>query len=232
MATVWNKGLTKETNASVQKISLTMRKKGIDNFSAWRAQMRKDGKVKTIYPSFKRNGNLAELIGVILGDGNICKFPRTEALRIVGNSAHQGYIDRYAKLIESVFEKKPHVAKRKDSNASNITIYQKNISKRLKIPSGSKRDLRIVVPKWVLARKEYICCYLRGLYESDGCYSVHEPTYTHKFIFTNKNQSLLKAVYRLLKKLGFHPHTTKYTVQISRKTEVRDAMKLIKFRVY
>lgn len=232
MKKVWNKGLTKETDVSVRKISETMRNRSIDNFFAWREEMKQEGKIKSTYPSFKKDGNLAELLGVILGDGNICKFPRTEALRIVGNSNNPGYVNRYAKIVELVFKKKPSVAKRKDANAYNITIYQKKISKRLNIPTGSKRDLKIVVPKWILTKEKYICRYLRGLYESDGCYCVHEPTYTHKFIFTNMNQSLLNVVYNLLKRLGLHPHMTKYNVQISRKAEVAKAMKLLQFRIY
>lgn len=232
MAEAWNKGLTKKTNISVQKISQSMRDKGIDNFSVWRERMKKDGKIKSVYPEFRKDGNLAELIGVILGDGNICKFPRTEALRIVGNSTHQGFVDRYTKLVEIVFDKKPHVAKRKCSNAVNITIYEKNISKRLKIPTGSKRNLQIIVPRWILIKEEYVCRYLRGLYESDGSYSVHEPTYTHKFIFRNRNESLLNVVFRLVTKLGFHPHMSQYAVQISRKEEVQKIKNLIQFRNY
>jgi len=232
MAKVWNKGLTKETSTSVRKISETMRRKGIDNFSAWRTQMKKDGKIKSVYPPLNKDGDLAELIGVILGDGNIYRFPRTEALRIVGNSAHQGFVNRYARIVGVVFKKKPHVAKRKSSNASNITLYEKNISKRLRIPTGSKQDLQIIVPRWISTKEEYVCRYLRGLYESDGSHSVHEPTYTHKFIFSNKNQSLLNTVFRLVKKLGFHPHMSKYAVQVSRKDEVRKLKNLLQFRSY
>jgi len=209
-----------------------MRKKHVDNFSAWREQMKKDGKIKTTYPPLKKDGNLAELLGVILGDGNIYKFPRTEALRIVGNASHQGFVDRYAKLVGIVFKKKPHVAKRKNSNAANITIYEKNISKRLGIPTGSKRDLQVVIPRWILEKEGYICRYLRGLYESDGSYSVHNPTYTHKFMFSNKNRSLLNAVFTLLKKLGFHPHMSNHAVQISKKEEVQKIKNLLQFRSY
>jgi len=232
MGTVWNKGLTKNTNKSVHKISETMKQKRIDNFSEWREKMKKEGKIKSTYPSLKKDGNLAELIGVVLGDGNIYKFARTEGLRIVGNSAYPGFAVRYSKIIESVFGKKPSISKRSDSNAFNITIYERNISERLGIPSGSKKNLEIKVPRWILGKKKYICRYLRGLYESDGSFSVHRPTYTYKFMFSNLNQSLLCVVYRLLKKLEFHPHSTKTNVQISKKNEVYAIKELIQFRHY
>lgn len=94
----WCKGYTKETHPSVLKISKTFKKKKIDNFKEWREKMKKMGKIRSSYPLFKKDGNLAELIGVILGDGNILKFPRTEALTISSNAKNSGFIKRYSSL--------------------------------------------------------------------------------------------------------------------------------------
>lgn len=227
----WNKNLTKENSESVRKISETMKKRGIDNFSKWRSSARIKGLIPS-YEKLKKDGDLAELIGVILGDGNIYKFPRTECLRIVGNSAYPGFAKRYSGIVEEVFNKKPHVAMRKDSNAFNITIYQNKISERLGIPTGSKRNLNFVIPKWILRKKEFKIRFLRGLYESDGSYSVHKPTYTYKMHFSNANIYLLDNVFRLLNDLGFHPHKTKSSVQVSRKEEVQKLKNLLQFRRY
>jgi DNA-binding transcriptional regulator WhiA len=83
-----------------------------------------------------------------------------------------------------------------------------------------------------LAKDEYVVRYLRGLYEAEGSFSLHAKTYTHKFEFTNLNQSMLTNVFRLMKYLGFHPHCDERRVQLSRKEEVVDAMKLLEFRKY
>lgn len=230
--TSWNKGLTKDTSVSVKKISQTMRAKKIDNFARWRSQAKKDGVIRGEYPAFKKDGDLAELIGVVLGDGHIGLFPRTESLRIVGNAFNTGFIKRYARLVEKIFDQKPYVKKRNDSNAVDIRIYQKYISGRLGIPSGSRKDHTYCVPAWLLANREYVVRYLRGLYEAEGCFSVHRPTHTHKFIFANRNQSMLRTVHELWERLGFHPHVTTYNVQISKKEEVYRAKELIRFRKY
>lgn len=232
MHKVWNKGFTKESHPSVLKISQTMRKKKIDNFSEWRKEAKQKGLMRSKYPSLVKNEDLAELIGVVLGDGNIGKFPRTESLRIVANSKNKGFIKRYARIVKKVFNQKPSVRKRKDSNAVDIRIYQKFISKRLGIPSGAKQHLFHVVPQWVLADKKYVVRYLRGLYEAEGSVSYHKPTYTHKFNFSNSNQSLLKNVYQLMSQLGFRVNLNKTRVQISRKSEVEMAAKLLRFRKY
>jgi hypothetical protein len=185
--------------------------------------MRELGKLKTDYP---------ELIGVTLGDGHICIYQRTEELRIVSNANNIGFINRYAKIIESVFQKKVYIVKSKQSKATKIGIYEKHISRRLGIASGARGKLKIEVPDWILKNKDFIVRYLRGLYEAEGCFCIHEPTYTYKFIFTNRNVSMLDNVYFLMKKLGFHPHRTKDNIQISKKEEVLLARDTLNFRKY
>lgn len=231
MRKAWNEGLSKETSDSVHHISETMRLKKIDNFKMWRDAQRIAGKIPA-YTPLEKNGDLAELIGVILGDGSITKFPRTESLRIVGNSNNLGFAKRYETLVGRVFGKAPHVAKRATSNAINITIYQCHISKRLCIPTGAKGDLQDVLPSWIKRRRSFLIRYLRGLYEAEGSYCVHEPTYTHKFLFSNTNPALLEAVCASLESLGFHPHRSPTMVQISRKDEVQNLKNLLKFRSY
>jgi hypothetical protein len=228
----WNKGYNKETHPSIAKISKTFKKRKIDNFAEWRKKKIKEGWIKVDYPFLKKSGDLAELIGVILGDGYIGRFLRTEVLAIFSNSNNQGFIDRYTALVERIFNKKPSVSKRKSSNCVNIIIYQKDISKRLGIPVGAKKDKYIGIPRWIYNNKEYLIRYFRGLYEAEGSFCVHLPTYTYKFVFANRNESLLNNVYRGLRILGFNPHKDKYRVQISRKEEVYCCKDLINFRKY
>lgn len=234
MPSNWSKGQTKETNLSVKKISDTMKLRKLDNFKAWRDKMKKEGKIKSKYLALKKDGDLAELIGVVLGDGHISKFPRSEELTIFSNSNNKGFIKRYSRFVEKIFDKTPYVAKTSWSNCVRIRIYQKNISSRIGIPFSPRKDKKISVPRWILKSNNYTKRYLRGLYEAEGCYCVHLPTSTYKFLFCNKNISMMNNVFRLMRGLGFHPHWTKTNdmIQISRKEEVLGAVKLLKFRVY
>ncbi|OHA78510.1 MAG: hypothetical protein A2V96_02715 [Candidatus Yonathbacteria bacterium RBG_16_43_6] len=228
----WNKGKTKDTNLSVKKISDTMRLRKIDNFKVWREKMKALGKVKSDYLPLKKNGDLAELIGVILGDGHICKYPRCEELRLISNSNNSGFIERYADIIEKVFKKKPYIISSNQTNSTKIGVYEKLISKRIGIAVGARKDLIITVPEWILKKREYMIRYLRGLYEAEGSFCVHEQTYTHKFLFANRNISMLNNVFELMKRLGFSPHKSKDQIQISKKDEVYRAMEVLSFRDY
>ena len=184
------------------------------------------------YKEFIRDGDLAELIGVILGDGHIQKFPRTERLLIFSNSNNPGFITRYTELVRNTFGKEPYVYKQKDKNCIRISIYEKYISERLGVPSGARKELTILLPEWIKVNQAYQIRFLRGLYEAEGWLCYHPPTYTHKLAFTNLNQSLNAIVYSLLVGLEFHPHTTYDTVQVSRKAEVQNLKDLLQFRDY
>jgi DNA-binding transcriptional regulator WhiA len=228
----WSKGFTKENHPSIRKISETMKRKKIDNFASWRRESIRSGKIVTVFPPLERNGDLAELIGVLLGDGHIQKFPRTERLLIFSNSNNPGFIKRYKTLVEKLFNKTTYVYQQTGQNCTRISLYQRCISERLDIPSGARGELSLRVPKWILENRDYIVRYLRGLYEAEGSLSHHEPTYTHKLNFSNLNASMLENVYTLMTSLGFHPTRDTKRVQISRKDEVRQVVTLLQFRKY
>lgn len=228
----WNKGLTKITSESVLKISKTFRKKHIDNFKNWRDKMRKLGKIPNGYPEFSRNEQLAELIGVVLGDGNISRFPRTERIIIVGNSNNPGFIFRYSYIVEKIFNKKPVVSKIRGANCIRISLYQKFISKRLGIPTGDRKEIVYKLPIWIKNNKVFLISFLKGLFEAEASLSIHLKTYTYNFQFSNLNKSLLNVVKEGLISLGFNPEIRNISIRLRKKHEVGLFKDLIKFRDY
>jgi len=232
MEKIWNKGFTKETHPSVLKISKTMKSKKIDNFYNWREEMKRAGKIKDEYLPFTKGILLAELIGVVLGDGHIQVFPRTERLTISANSNNQGFIARYYDIVYKVFGKKPSLIKSKSANCTRISVYEKFISKRLGVPTGNRKESSIGIPRWVWRNKIFLIGCLRGLYEAEGCFVTHKPSYTFKAAFSNRNPKLLKDVYEALQILKFSPLYEKYRIMISRKKEFFAMQNLINFRNY
>ena len=127
MGSNWSKGFTKETHPSVRKISETMKRKRLDNFAKWRKEMKASGRIRSSYPALLKDGGLAEFIGVVLGDGHLSKFPRTEELTVFSNLNNKGFIRRYSHLMEELFDKNPYVAKTSWSNCVRMRIYQKKL---------------------------------------------------------------------------------------------------------
>lgn len=209
-----------------------MRARKLDNFKRWRDEQKEKGVIKSSYSPLVRNGDLAELIGCILGDGHIHKHDRCDSLRITSNSNAYGFIARYAFLIEKVFGKKPAVAKVNAKNATTLTIYERHMGKRLGIPHGARWNLKYTLPSWIRRRKEFKIRFLRGLYEAEGSECHHLPTSTHKLFFANRNPALLTLVTELVRELGFTTSTGKDRVQVSRQKEVQNLVNLLEFRNY
>lgn len=232
MSKGWSKGLTKETDVRIRKKALSMKKRRLDNFKSWRDEAKRIGLIKNEYPPFTKDGNLAELIGVVLGDGHIQMFPRTERLLIFSNAKNKGFVERYRTMVKAIIQKEPYVYKTKDKECIRISLYEKHLSIRLGVPCGARKGRTFPVPRWILANEEFVVRYLRGLYEAEGSESHHAGTYTHKLSFANTNRSLLDNVYILMRQLGFHPSRDMHRVQISRKEEVARATELLCFRKY
>jgi DNA-binding transcriptional regulator WhiA len=203
-----------------------MKCRKLDNFREWRE------KHPVHYASIPKNAALAEYIGVVLGDGHIEKFPRTERIVTAGDAKKMGFIRRYAKLTGMLFHKKPAVAKASYSNAVRISLYQKFISKRLGIPTGNRKDFPYKLPSWIQKNKKCTVGFLRGLFVAEGYLSIHLPTCTYNFAFVNLNQHLLYIVEHLLRKLEFHPEVRHNAIRIRKKAEVERLKKLIAFREY
>ncbi len=227
----WNKGKTKETDLRVKKISSTMKLKKIDNFKKWRDQQKKKGNIKTNYPPLPKNSKTAELIGLVLGDGNLYQYPRTEQLLISFNSKYPQIIKRAIFLVKNIFDKTPAQGKG-SGNCNRIWIYEKHISKRLGIPPGAKKNHDLKIPQWAWESKKLLVSCLIGLYNAEGSYSIHLPTCTYNLGFANNNQTLLKDVHQALKILKYTPHLRKNKVTLRRKNETESFAKLIKFKHY
>ena len=228
----WNKGKTKDTDSSVKKISETFKKKRINNFASWRKEKIAAGELKADYPPFEKTSDLATLVGLVLGDGHIAVFPRTERLEITLGTDKPKLIDFVFQLMEKVFSKTP--IKRKDKNARcvKVGLYEKFISKRLGVPTGNRRYSTSGIPKWIWQKREHLIGCLKGLFEAEGSLSIHLPTCTYNFAFANRNEILLDDVRRALTLLGLHPEARTVATRIRRKHEVKYFQELISFRKY
>lgn len=228
----WSKGYTKETHPSLAKLSRTFQKRGIDNFSAWREEAKRRDLIPNVHISFKKNSELAFLIGLILGDGNISKFPRTECLRIALGTDKPALWKYTVKVAGSVFHKKPAVFKRRESACMTITIYQKSLGKRLGVPLGARKLLPIKLPRWIWNNQRFLISCLKGLFEAEGSFSIHKRTCTYNLSFSNLNVSLLDEVERALVQLGFHPERRTNAVRLRKRHEALSFADLIAFRKY
>jgi len=232
----WRQGLKnrhyKYSKSRNKKISKTLKKKGIDNFKKWRDKQKRLGNIKSTYPNLPKDKETAELIGLVLGDGNLFKHERVEKLTIAFNQKYPNIIKRAIYLVKKSFNKTPTTEYLKTSKCARIYFYEKHISKRLQIPCGAKKNHQLKIPEWIWRNKTPLIHCLIGLFNAEGSYSIHKPTCTYNLQFSNINASLLKSVYFAIKMLKYNPNLRKNKVCLRRKSETESFCKLIKFRYY
>lgn len=219
----WNKGYTKLTHPGVLKISKTLTAQPRSNFFLWQIQHRLS------YPRLRKNNNLAEFYGLLLGDGCIEKVSRTEKISISCHSKEVKRVARIQKMMTSIFGKRASLRHRRESHCADVYLYQNHLSRRLDFPTGKKLLHKLRIPPWISQCHSHTLRCLKGLFETDGNLSIDRKNHTEVIKFTNWSQTLLDDVYQMLHKMRFHPQRRATDVRLARKKEVRQFVKLIEF---
>ncbi len=183
-----------------------------DNWGRIKGGKLSSGRVTTILKP-KKNEKLAELVGIILGDGNISVIERDKSksyvIRIVGDERKdKKYLIDYVKpLCEELFNIKVKTHKHKQFNALYLTINSKQaveflISVGLK--KGNKIENQLTIPSWIFEQERLLKACLRGLVDTDGSIYELKPQWPGiwQICFTNRNNKLLEDFKRGLQIVG------------------------------
>jgi len=190
----------------------------------------------------KKDNNLAEIFGIILGDGHVSEYKkgkkvRVYSIRIAGNLlTDRDYIFRYIpKLFKEVFKEEGSTLKTKKGNSGYFTVYGKNLVEFIKsngIRSGNKKLNRQGIPDWIMKNSEFKKRCLKGLIDTDG--SIHLISKKNKNLridFTSCIPRLLNDAREAFISLGFAPSKVinKKHFFLSKKDEVEKYVKKIGF---
>lgn len=128
-------------------------------------------------PSIEKDETLAELIGVILGDGHIQEYISNNErhvgsyfIEITLHEEEKELIDRVRTLLESKTGKKFRKYE-KEGKAIRLVVYSKDLVQKLKnlgLETGDKTKNQVKVPEWIKKDKNYSKKCLRGLIDTDG----------------------------------------------------------------
>lgn len=156
----------------------------------------------------RKNIYLAELFGIIMGDGGITEYQLTVTL----SRLELDYIDFVSKLIQKLFSIKPGLSL--ETSVINIVVSRKNLTKFLLqngLVQGNKIKQQIDIPNWIKQNNRYSLACLRGLVDTDGCvfthrYKVNNKWYSYKKLdFTSRSKPLIRSVKKIFINNGFTP---------------------------
>ena len=175
-----------------------------------------------------KNGNLSELIGIMLGDGNLFK----NQIKISFDRRHNNYISYVRNLFKAVFGIDLRLKLTKNTNQANLYCYNKFVAQRLidfGLSRGHKIKNNVGIPNWIKQNQNYSRRCLKGLIDTDGCIYFSKRDKQIYIKFTNFNKKLLEDFKELTLKLDYHfARANKNNWCLYRKIEVAKFFKDIK----
>lgn len=178
----------------------------------------------------QKSQKLAELTGILLGDGCIGKYQFTVTTNASTDIEHAKYV---ANLIESLFRINTKIRKKKTSNAVEVVVSSYDLCRYLEViafKAGNKIHNNVDIPEWIKSKQSFRTACLRGLLDTDGC--VFSDSHIIKSVqyksiginFTNRNSNILHFFKSTLENdFGFHPtQKSNHAVFLRRKTEIKE----------
>ena len=236
MARAWTKGemkaLKKELhklyvieNKTIHEISLIlsiayqtvfqrMQKLGINSTPQLKTNFqnkRQDLKIPIGYSE-----DLAELVGILLGDGHLSHF---QVVVNLGNKEEK-YAVFVCDLIKKIFNVNAKISTRsagyRDVYIGSVTLTNYFFKMGLVI---NKTKSQVDVPKWVMKNPNYMKACLRGFFDTDG--SIYQLRHGNQISLTNMSLPLLKSLQSMLLRLEYKPSSISYNkVYLTRRTDI------------
>jgi intein/homing endonuclease len=182
----------------------------------------------------KFSTNLAEFVGIMLGDGGISNYQINITFNRETDSEYGAYIRR---LIKEIFELSASHIVRKADKADRIIVSSRDLVEfleRIGLKRGSKVKNEVDVPRWILNNRIYSSFCLKGLMDTDGSFysyrhKVSNKIYTNFAIcFTNHSRPLVKSVYKILSDFNLGPVMNTERVYLHKLQNINKYIKLTK----
>lgn len=184
----------------------------------------------------KYSKDLAEFVGIVLGDGGMTKNQVTITLHCVDDLLYSDYV---VELIKKIFNLTVFKHKKKKCNAFDIRISRVGLVgylvDEIGLKIGNKVKLKVDIPRWIKKKTSFQVACLRGLVDTDGSFFTHNykskgKSYSYiKIGFTSRSGPLLKSTSDILTKLKINHRITSdtYSIRIEAKRDVKKYLKMV-----
>ncbi len=155
---------------------------------------------------------LAEFVGLVLGDGGITYNQCEISLHINDDIEYSEYVRN---LANKLFNAQATVVSYPKHNVIKVIINGMKFIKILEnfgLRVGNKVKHQVNIPDWIKNNEEYLKACMRGLYDTDGTAFTHKHTVLgHKYIhfgvgFCSASKPLFSTYADGLTRFGLKPH--------------------------
>lgn len=175
----------------------------------------------------EKSESLAEIFGVVLGDGHL----ERKTLTITGNAYEMSHYLYLSKKFKELFGLSPKIFKLKNQNTINLKINSVELISFLldnNFVLGNKIKNRGNFPNWIFEKQLYVCGALRGLFDTDGGIYQKQKNYKRAIIeFQTKSPSIRESIHNLLNKINFKSSKSSSNVRIQNQKEVLNFFKIV-----
>ena len=180
-----------------------------------------------------KSPELAEIVGVILGDGGITDYQVKIFLDLKSDKRYAIFL---RKLMENTLGERPSWYNHKYKNVIVLCLSGVELVERLEslgLGRGNKVRRQVDVPKWVWDDLEYQKACLRGLVDTDGCVYFHRHwtkgiRYRNMGLnFASASLPLLSSASKIMSNLNIKHFVKKENIFVYDFEEVKKYFKLV-----
>ena len=208
--------------------------------SQWKKWWEKTGKFKKVVnrktiKKPKRSKELAEFVGILLGDGGISE---RQVIVSLNNATDKEYTLYVHSLIHKLFGVKASINPRKGVLVSNITVSRTDLVDyciSIGLVKGNKIKQKIDIPDWIKKKPLFSKYCIRGLIDTDGsifneCHRIKGQLYCYpRLSLVSYSQPLRESVCGLLRNLGFNAKLrTSRAVSIENAADIERYFRIIR----
>lgn len=183
----------------------------------------------------KQSEDLAEFVGIMLGDGGITDRQVAVTVHYKDDRAYSLFIKR---LMQRLFDVKPSLTIRVKRSTIIVVISRTQLVKfcqSIGLVVGNKVRQQINIPGWIMENSVFKKACMRGLMDTDGCifneyHTIKGKRYCYpRLSFASMSSPLRESVFRILKELDFSPKMrNNRSVQLEYKNEIVRYFEVVK----
>ncbi len=183
----------------------------------------------------RKSSDLAELCGILIGDGGLTKYQMKITLNGDTDRLYSIFV---TKLIKKLFHVDTKLYKVRVGKAVNICVSSTDLVlflTTLGIKCGNKLKQGLSIPGWIMKSRKYTIACIRGIVDTDGSviheiHTVKRKKYRYYRVnLRSASSKLIEQTKQVLEGLGFHPKVRNKgtSVQLENIEEICDYFKRV-----
>ena len=181
-------------------------------------------KKNIVFPRDK--SQLAEFIGIVLGDGSLFDYWVKVTFNRVTDKEYGIFVQN---IIKRLFGISSNIVLHKSDKSADVVVYSRMLTDylvRLGLKRGNKVRNNVDIPFWIKQNSRLCLNSIRGLADTDGSFYAYNNTAggnkykNFAFCLTNRAVRLLDSVYTILKNEGFSATRGKDRVYLYKKEDI------------